>query len=430
MSTANQALSMIMGLASFFLLSRILPREDIAIIGISSGFIAMFALLMITPEVLLFRDYASFKKNPKTFAESFLSFWAIRTVLVLSLMMGGAWLLYSSRGDFLLIYLLGAALVYHLNTLQASIQEFFFVEFRQKDILKMNLAYQLLFLIGLGIVYVERELGVYLLLLLILTGLFSLAWVARFLKTFPVPLRFSPAVLKQDFKSVFNTSILWNHFIGAVAQLIYRGDIFFLGFFATAFAVGNYTIALTLAGVFIFVPQILQKMCTVALTRSTGKAGDFPIVNAMVKYSILLSVLQFIGFYLLGDWILSFVVPTNHHEVYSIGLWIVGGVNIFNAVRPLHGYASTRANLKHLFMEVFLPAGIVALLIFAWAATQGVMVAAMSNVVVYFTLSLLLVLFVFRRVGFQFSWQWVTPAERELLKKIARSLSRMTLGRR
>jgi O-antigen/teichoic acid export membrane protein len=430
MSTANQALSMIMGLASFFLLSRILPREDIAIIGISSGFIAMFALLMITPEVLLFRDYASFKKNPKKFAESFLSFWAIRTVLVLSLMIGGAWLLYSSRGDFLLIYLLGAALVYHLNTLQASIQEFFFVEFRQKDILKMNLAYQILFLIGLGVVYMERELGVYLLLLLILTGLFSLAWVARFLKTFPVPLRFSPFVLKQDFKSVFNTSIIWNHLIGAVAQLIYRGDIFFLGFFATGFAVGNYTIALTLAGVFIFVPQILQKMCIVGLTRSAGKDGDLSIVNALVKYSILVGILQFIGFYLVGDWILSLVVPASHQEVYDIALLIVGGVNLFNAVRPLHGYAFSRSRLRQLFMEVFLPTGVFAVFAYAGAATQGVMMAAIANVLVYFVLSLLLIAFVTRRLEYRFAWQWITPAERELLLKIVRSLSRMVPGRR
>lgn len=430
MSTANQALSMIMGLASFFLLSRILPREDIAIIGISSGFIAMFALLMIAPEVLLFRNYASFKKNPKTFAESFLSFWAIRTLLVLSLMVGAAWLLYSTRGDFLLIYLLGAALVYHLNTLQASIQEFFFVEFRQKDILKMNLAYQLLFLVGLGVVFMERELGVYLLLLLTLTGLFSMVWVYRFLKTFPIPLRFSPSVLKQDFQSVFNNSVLWNHFIGAVAQIIYRGDIFFLGFFATAYAVGNYTIALTLAGVFIFVPQILQKMCTVALTRSAGKTGDTPIVNAMIKYSVLVSILQFAGFYLLGDWILSFVAPTNHHEVYSIGLLIVGGVTLFNVVRPLHGYASTRGNLKQLFLEVFLPTGLTAIIIYAWAATQGIMMAAAANAGVYAALSVLLVLFSIRRLDYRFSWQWMTPAERELLKKIMRTLNRMTLGRR
>jgi O-antigen/teichoic acid export membrane protein len=428
MSTANQALSMVMGLFSFFLLSRILPREDIAIIGITGGFIAMFALLMITPEVLLFRDYASFKKNPKKFAESFLSFWAIRTLLVFFLMLLGGWLLYSSRGDFLLIYLIGAALVYHLNTLQASIQEFFFVEFRQKDILKMNLAYQLLFLGGLGIVYVERELGVYLLLLVILTGLFSLAWVYRFLKTFPFPLRFSPKVLKQDFKSVFNTSILWNHFIGAVAQLIYRGDIFFLGFFATAFAVGNYTIALTLAGVFVFIPQILQKMCIVALTRTTGKENDLPIVNAMVKYSIVVSLVQFIGYYLLGDYVLSFVAPDNHLEVYGLGLLIVGGVSLFNAVRPLHGYAYSRGNLKQLFLEVFLPSAGVAIIAYAWAATQGVQVAAAANVLVYATLSLLLLLYVTRRVGYRFRFEWATPPERELLKKILHSFSRMTKG--
>ncbi|MFH0970359.1 MAG: hypothetical protein V1776_02775 [Candidatus Diapherotrites archaeon] len=428
MSTANQTLSMIMGLFSFFLLSRILPREDIAIIGITGGFIAMFAFLMITPEVLLFRDYVSFKKNPKKFAESFLSFWAVRTMLVFSLMLVGGWLLYSSRGDFLLIYLIGTALVYHLNTLQASIQEFFFVEFKQKDILKMNLAYQLLFLGGLGIVYVERELGVYLLLLAVLTGLFSMAWVYRFLKTFPFPLLLSPSVLKQDFKSVFNTSILWNHFIGSVAQLIYRADIFFLGFFATAFAVGNYTIALTLAGVFIFIPQILQKMCIVALARTTGKENDLFIVNAIIKYSILVSTVQLIGYYLVGDYVLSFVAPTNHAEVYGLGLLLVGGVSLFNAVRPLHGYAYSRGNLKQLFLEVFLPSAGIALVMYAWAATQGVQVAAASNVFVYATLSILLIIYAIRRIGYRFHFEWVTPSERELLKKILHSFSRMTKG--
>lgn len=412
-------LSMFFGVASFFLLTKILPREDIAIIGLSSGFLAMVSPLLISPDVALFRNYAELKKDFNKYVSSILYFWVGRTVLVMGIIALVAYTLFFSRGDFLFWYVLGAGLVLNLSTLQASIQEVFSIEFKQKDVLIYNFAYYTLFLLLLTSVYFLRELWVYLLIWLGLTIFFTLAWLIRLRRVF----HFSPARNIRDVarlvRMILGKVAIWTHLISSTMQLVYRADVFFVGLFALAFVTGNYTIALLFSSVFVLVPQILQKMCITGLTRSSTIEQDLKITNAFVKYSLIWSIIQVVGYFILGKFVIAWIDSSNTNTIFELGWYIVLGVSLFNVVRPLHGLCYVRADLKKLFAHVFLPTGAGALVLYAGTAYfVGSLATAQANVAVYGLLTLLLVHFARGHVHYRWKGELVTREEWDLLKKI------------
>lgn len=406
---------------SFFLISRILEREEIAYIGIAAGLLAMLSPIIISPEVILFRDYAAFKKNPNKYASAFLFFWVLRSSIIMLLIAVASYLLFAKSDMRLFVYVVGAGFVMCLNMLHASIQELFFVEFKQAETLRMNFIYYSIFLAGLVFVYFNRDIMNYLLVLVLAAIAFALLWLERLFRVFHFKPVFDYKMLEELLYKILSGVAVWTHLISSVVQLIYRADLFFLGLFVAAFVTGNYTIALMFSSLCVFVPQVLQKMCLAGLTRSSAKPEDMKIVNAFLKYTFLVSLIQVAGYALLGKWVISFIDPVNAGAIFELGLYLVVGTNIFNVVRPIHSYAFARANLKQLFLRVFFPAGVLALGLYAFAAYYfGGIATAQANVAVYVLLVGIYLIYAFKKLKFQLSVQWVSREEWALLQKILR----------
>lgn len=426
-SLANTFFSTFFGVASFFLLSHLLPREEIAIMGITAGFLALLAPLVVSPDVALFRNYAGFRKDPSRFSSAIFLFWAIRTAVLMSIILVAGYLLYAKQDFFLFLYLVGAGIVFNMGLLQASIQEFFFVEFKQEHVFKLNAAYHLIFLALLSLVYLNRSLWVYLVIWIILASLFTLVWVRKFYRTFHYRLSLQLTSLVKTIRELLSQVVIWSHLTASVMNLIYRADVFFLSFFTTAFVTGNYTIALMFSTLFAFTPQILQKMCIVGLTRTSGKENDQRLVSTFMKYSIAVGLAQVLFYYFLGSPILALITPENHAEIFSLGLYITIAVNLFNVVRPLHAYCFSRADLKQFFLSVFLPSGAAGVCLYAWGSSTGnALLLAQANILVYGILSLLLLVFSIQNLSYRFTFEWVSREERGLLKKIAHSFMQRT----
>lgn len=406
---------------SFFLISRILEREEIAFIGIAAGLIAMLSPIIISPEVILFRDYAAFKNNPNKYTSAFLFFWFVRSIIILLIITAIAYVLYAAHDMRLFLYVVGAGIIMCLGMLQASIQELFFVEFKQAETLRMNFVYYAIFLAGLAYLFFHRDIMIYLAISLGSSFVLALLWIERLFRVFHFRPVFDTKALEQLLYKIITGVGLWSHLISSAVQLIYRADLFFLGLFVTAFITGNYTIALMFASLCVFVPQVLQKMCLAGLTRSTNKNEDMKIVNAFVKYTLAISIIQVLGYYLLGKWVISFIDAANAQSIFDLGLFLVIGSNIFNVIRPIHSYAFARANLKQLLIHVFLPAGLLAVILYAAAAYYyGGIATAQANVIVYALLVVIYLIYAFTKLKFRLSLQWISREEWSLVQKILR----------
>ena len=420
---ATAGMAMFFGVASFFFLSKLLPREDIAIMGISAGFLAMITPLMISPDVALFRNYSELKKDFNRFVTAFLLFWFVRTLAAMVVIAAGAYILFFPRGDFLFVYVIGAGLVMNLNMLQASIQEIFYVEFRQRDVLTYNFLYYSAFLLLLTAVFWKPELWIYLAIWLSLAIIFALAWFLRLKKAFRYTFNVDIPNAEKLIQNILSNVAIWTHLISSSVQVVYRADVFFLGLFALAFTTGNYTIALMISSMFIFLPQILQKMCMTGLTRSTTAVQDLKITNAFVKYCTIIAVLQLGGYFLVGEYLISFIDAHHAREIFELGLFIVVGVSIFSVVRPIHSLSIVRGDLKKLFVSVFLPTAIIALASYAIASYYwGGLATAQANILVYVILTILQLRYGVVHLGYRLPSEWVTREEWDLLKKIGRRI--------
>ncbi len=417
LSLINTVLSVGFGLISFFIIARLLAREDIAIIGISAGFLALLNPLLIAPESILFRNYADFNKKFHEYSSAFLTFWFFRTLVVMLAVLAGAVFFFYTKNSFLLsVYIIGAGLAINFNMLQAAIQEIFFVEFKQHTILKLNILYYSIFLLLLGVVFFKRELLVYLIILAGMSIIFGVAWALLLFRKFD----FKPVFnLKKNLgliKEIVSSVVLWTHLTGSALQIIYRADVFILSFFVSSFVTGNYTIALMFSTLFMIVPQVLQKMCLTGLARSTGTESDSKMTSSFIKYVFFLSAIQMIGYYFFGRWVLSFIAPANIEEVFQLGFFILIGVNLFNLVRPLHSYCVARSDVKKLFLEVYLVGAVFTAVAYYLAAVMGGAIgAAQANILVYCVMAVLLVVFVVREQKFRFSFEWITSEEREMI---------------
>ncbi|QQR93142.1 MAG: hypothetical protein IPJ89_02805 [Candidatus Iainarchaeum archaeon] len=404
---------------SFFLISRILEREEIAYIGIAAGLLAMLSPILLSPEVILFRDYAAFKKNTNKYVSAFLFFWLVRSIFIMGVISVISYLLYAKDNFQLFLYVVGAGLIMCFSMLHASIQELCFVEFKQVETLRLNFIYYAIFLVGLIYIYFNRDIMIYLVVLMLSSFALALLWLERLFRVFRFVPVFDVRALETLLKTIISGVGMWSHLISSSIQLIYRADLFFLGLFVTAFVTGNYTIALMFSSLFVFVPQVLQKMCIAGLTRSVSKPEDMKIVNAFLKYTFVLSIIQVAGYVLLGKFIISFIDAQNADSIFQLGLFLVIGTNIFNVIRPIHSYAFARANLKQLLVHVFLPAGILAVIFYSVAAyAYGGLVTAQANVLVYVVLVLIYLRYAFSKMKFQLSLQWITREEWLLLQKI------------
>lgn len=413
------ALSALFGVASFFILTKLLPREDVAIMGISAGFLAIITPLMISPDIALYRSYAELKKNFNQTISAFFLFWGARTLVVMVVITVASFLLFWQRNDFLFIYCIGAGLVMNIMMLQASIQEIFYVEMRQREILNLNLHYYVLFLAFLGFILWHPALWVYLVIWISLTLLFASLWVLKLMRAFSFSFSLDIRKSFSIIQLILSKVAIWTHLMSSVVSVVYRADIFFLGFFALAFTTGNYTIAIMFSALFVLLPQILQKMCLTGLTRSINRSQDLKLVNAFVKYNFLISAFQF-GFYLLfGEFLLSLIDAQNAASIFEMGLYIIAGISLYNVARPIHIYCVARADLKKFFVMVFIPVLVIAVGAYGSAAYfSGAIATAQANILVYGILSLLTIYFAIIHVGYKPSFEWVSSEEHELIKKV------------
>lgn len=415
-SLLNSLLLKLMGVAGFALIARLLPRADLGLIGVVGGFAALLGFLSLGPETALVRDFPKIKDKINAHISAYMRFWAFRSVLIMAVAgVMGIWL-YFYYGDMtFLIYMLGVAVSTNLNLFEQIITELFYVDFKQRTVLKVSVVMKTVFIALLLSLFLWANVLLYLGILLAVDLASMLTWV--FLLRREYKFHYTRVGTANILRwNIFDYS-LWSHLSNSVNTLLYKIDTFVLSFFVGLTVIGNYTIALEIANFFFIVPRLLQKTVIVGTVNLKEKGRLNDVIFIFVKYFLLLSVAQLAFFWLAGGWIVSIFSDTATQEIYLYGLLIIFGVSILNVVRPISTIINTQGSMRQGFWWVYLPASAIGVAIY-WVMTAwyGVIGLAVANIIAYGILSLLIVLFVRRVFPLKPRLSIMTDIERGLLQ--------------
>jgi len=410
------------GIISFILIVRLLSRTDIGIIGIAGGYLALFNFLNLAPETILLRDFPKIKNNINQFLSSFIVFWFVRSAIIIILSAIVGFFLYQQFGEIIvLIYFLGTTLIFNMGMFQSLIQELFYVSFKQKIAMIVNIILMAISIFLILILFFRPTLIFYLFLSFLASFIGMLSWLFLLKRYFSFKFIYTKNNLKIIKESIRDFA-LWQHLNGVITYVIYRIDTVILSFFVALTIVGDYTIALGIANFFFFVPQIVQKSAMVGLSNIKNKSEESLFMSIALKYSFILGIMQLLLFIVFGKWVIQTLFTRMYVEqIYLYTVLITCGVTILNFMRPIMSLIASKCNLREGFLKVYLPALIMSLIGYiVLTYLYGPIGTAIGNIFGYSVFALLLYSFMTKKYPLRFKFSLITPEEKEMFKKLLR----------
>lgn len=383
----------------FLIVINALDKEAIGLIGIAGGYLVFTGYLSISVENILLRDYKKIKANKEKIAESvsaYLNFWVVKTIAVFCLGIGiYFWL--NPQNQLLSVVFIGLLIQRSIEGLTNLIQLLFYVDFRQKFITKINSTFNLHSLAVLSLLLVNPSLAFYLQVVIFIQAIFCIVWFLLLKKYFGFIYRPSRGwfnVIKRDF---VNFS-LWHHLSQSALNVINNIDPLVLSLFAPLAVVGEYTIALKLAGVFLILPTLFQKNTLLLISNEDMEIGEktsFQKLAGHLKLYLIISITQLIGFLIVGQWVVEvFISKTNSSPIFLLTLIILTGGSVFNIARPFLSFATARFSLQETFWKVYAPSMVIGIICYVLMGRFfGVAGVAFANIINYTALLLLVILF-------------------------------------
>lgn len=404
----------------FILLTNLLPRAEIGIIGVVAGYLVLFRFISITPESILLRDYPKMKQAINQYLTSFFVFWVLKTVVIVGLGAVVSYLVFLQTGNVTLaFYLFGSVIVLMLGYFQGIIKETHYVSFLQKRVTTLNVIF-ICAQLGLSLVlFFIPQLLLYLIILLVINVASSVVWMTLLMRS--LHFRFDTHQTFKHMKHCIADFSLWQNLTGSITYLIYNIDTFILSFFVSLEVIGDYTIALTIANFFFVIPLVLQRSFTLGFSNISDPATVNRTLSLFIRYSLFVSVAQLVGYYLIGRWIVMIFSSTSVELIYWLSFIIISGISILGVGRPLISLANTKTKIKKLFFLVFLPMGIMSIVIYTlFTLLWGITGTAWGNVVSYSLFLFLLVVYTRREVAFSLTFPLITEDEKRFLKRLVR----------
>lgn len=405
-------------LVNFAILVRLLTTEEIGIVGLAGGYIAILSFLLVSPESILIRDFKKISSKINEYISSYLQFILVRNGILFLIAVPLAWYISSIQTDSrLALYFILLVLTTLLNGFTGPFRESFYGLYRQARITFVDVVMNIALLLSMAILFFSRDVITYGFLQVSIAFISVLWWYWNARKH--LHFKYQPKWnLSLAFQSLKGFGI-WNHLSGSVIRLVYQVDIVVLGFFVSLEALGNYSVALTIANVFFVFPQMVQKILSLSFSQIENKTMLANTFGIGVKYNTLFSLAQFIGFVLVGKWIIAILGPEQPALVELYALYLLAGITLFNIARPWSSMAVARLNPKLFFIELFLPPSVVAVFIYVYAAMNyGVLGVAQANIITFGLMGLWVVVYTHYRLKIRPTLSYISPAEHHFIKKI------------
>lgn len=384
----------------FFILTLIFSKETIGVLGVAFGYLAFVSYLSIGPESILLRDYSVSKTKKELFQKrvsAYFNFWIVRSVLIF--LVGLAIFAFIIQNRLIAVVFIGLLLDKILESFTNLIHILFFVDFKQKVVAKINFFYNLLLLASLTSLFFFSTIYVYLGIIIIGQLFFSLLWLTLFKREFSHVYTYSSQwlhIIKRDLVSFS----LWYHASNTVLLVIQQMGPLILSFFASLQVVGEYTIALKIAGFFLIIPQILQKGGIVHYTSETDISLKEQLPKTIfqyVKVHMLLSVVYIVLFIAVGKLGLTRIFGEQESQpIFILTLVMLMGISLYNLFRPFMTFAFASLPTQRGFFSIYAPVGIASPFIYFLSAHYfGALGLAFASIIVYLLLFLFVMFFLF-----------------------------------
>lgn len=408
-------------LAVTALVVRSLSRPEFGMLSIVLSYGLIFNILNVSISSVLIRDYTKLKNRIGEYMHAFFWFSLAKGALVLVLSIGIGFFLYRRYHDPAMIMVVAVNTVTTaLLILTEPYTTLLSVDFRQTILTKINLITSLAnIILSAGVILLPTALFVSAKNAIIAT--IGLALVAGYaVKLFPI--REKPRRGKRFLlvKESFMGFSLWSHLIGVMTDIIYRADLLLLGWFNAPFStMGNYNIALQVANFSKLLPQILQYNATLGLGHSDDSERRERITFFFVKYSFLLSCGIMAGYLLFGRMAIRLFAGNGVEEIYTLGLYIIAGLCIFNTFRPLISYGIVVHDIRECFFYAILPAGMGTLGCYVVMGMQdGALGLAKANLLGGLIMAMCTLAYIHWKTEFRWRITLITDTEREFIEKV------------
>lgn len=408
---------------SLWILIKLLPATEIALIGISVGFIALLNILNISPERIIYKSYEEVQKRLSDHVSSYMAFWFFKSagMLLIALIVAAIYARSGYGGEMFLV-MSGLTITYLFGNLQLLMQEVFFVSLRQKSATYFNLASMAIFLLSMGLLVIYPSAELYVGLVLLKSALTALGFIALAGKEIGFALKVPSDAIALVKDALAEFAVL-DHLIGAGIEIVSKSFLFVLGFFAAHQVVGNYTIALSLVNFLIFGPMVLYRTSMLAITRVTTKDGLEKVLSAFTKYSVLLSLIQLGLFMIFLEHIVRFFAGTLERDIWVYAALLGFGTSVFTAGYPVHAVAILKTDIRKYFLRVILPVTAASVLgyVAASALLEPVLVGVIF-VIAAVAINVLAYLHVKKASGVSIRGAAFYPEEKEALGYMLRKL--------
>ncbi len=374
---------------------RVLPTDQIALFGISTGMLIFFNLFAITPETVVIRDYIKWQKNGNAqyCLESFQCFWVLKTFLIATV-------------GFLISFVVENG---ELGAIFFASLYFLIIQFTQlseisKIVLRVRLEQRRIFIIEVALKFLLFLLVLLIILnpkLLIYYSIFAIwaifsawIWIFELKKLTQAFFRWDNSYIKFWLKTIKKFS-LWQHFAAVTAYFIYNIDPWILSLFEVASQeIAEYTLALKVSSLFFLIPLYIQSMTSILLTNLEWKSGWVAELSKIWKLNFILSLTQLGIYFALGKYILMLFSngDLDIEKAYLVGLYIGLGVFFVNIIRPIIGYLMVSSSMQDVFFKVYFPTFLCAIVIYPYLTSFSVFIGcAIASMFVYviFAISIL-----------------------------------------
>jgi O-antigen/teichoic acid export membrane protein len=408
---------------------RHLDRQEFGKVSVVLGYGLVLNVINVSASAIFIRDHAKIRPQVRHYLRAFLLFSLAKAMVVMIIAAGIGVALWRQYDDVALVpAMLLSGVTNALTFLVEPLNTYLSVEFKQASqsrVALLGAATNVLCSLGILVIptslYVLTKNAMVALVVLLATGVAVKA-------TLPVSSEPPRSSSTQIIKASLVGFSGWSHLIGVATDAIYRADLLILSWLAAPIAqVGTYNIALQLANFSKMAPQVLQFNASLGL----GHCGDdrerrWRLTFTFVKYSALLSLATVVGYALLGRLAISVLAGRDVEEVYQYGWYILGGLCIFNAFRPLVAYAMVVDSVRDVFLRSVLPSSVGTILVYwGMGVAWGVKGMAVANLAGGVLMTIITLVYVHLRTSFRWRPTLLTEGERHLLGKVR---TRLGLG--
>jgi hypothetical protein len=390
-----------------------LSTETFSRLALAQAWVAPLLLLFISPEAVLYRDFARWKEEgPSALAARLRALrlfgWGKGQAAVV-VALAGAWVLKTSGfGDGVSTWstqffaLLWAFALVLSPQISGADREFLRLDLRLRELNAISLYQKASLLVGtLAAAFMCPD-RVDLLAIVAVLSVLTTAWLARWrvrsalyqmgATREALAGRVGPSYVRT-LSDALGTFSIWTHLSGVLANWIQSMDVFFLGVFRfPAREVGLYAAALKLANFSFAAPIALSNLFSIWVGRRTqtqdGRARELYEVKRLSFWLALGAIAQALVLAAMAPWIFEFLSHgrwTGEEQARMVHwfYWILLGSGILSSTFLVGSWLVLRQRVDQLFYRISLPWVGFSILAYAgatwWAGPDG---AAMANGVV------------------------------------------------